>query len=65
MQYLSRNYRSKAEVKRAIAAGTKISVRVVEPQMGNTTVCGPWYPEPHKWYGTVVLDDQGYVTKIK
>lgn len=54
-----------------------IRIRIVEPQIsgipkidktyGEVTehaVAGPWYPEPHKWYGVAVVKDN-LVVKIK
>ena len=28
------------------------------------TVEGPHYPEPHKWYATATLDEDGAVVKV-
>jgi hypothetical protein len=66
--YVSPNFKSKAELKRALAAGR--TVRVYSPgpfpcpQNGRVTIEGPHYPEPHKWYGTAEVKE-GVVTSVK
>jgi hypothetical protein len=71
MAYTSQNFKTKKALKEAIAAGKKISVYQPggifpnPPYPGTTTVEGPAYPEPHRWYAAVTLDDQGYITKVK
>jgi hypothetical protein len=78
MQYLDRNYSSKAAVKRALAEGAEIRVNVVEPQISGRsvkskkfgtvtehTVAGPWFPQPHSWYGNVRVNDAGLVVEVK
>lgn len=69
--YVSPNYKSKAEIKRALAAGKTITVfqpndmfNAPIPTDGTAFVEGPHYPEPHKWYGKVTLKD-GKVISIK
>lgn len=69
--YVSPNYKSKAEIKRALVAGKTITVfqpnnifGVIPPDNGDVVVEGPHYPEPHKWYGKVTLKD-GKVVSIK
>lgn len=60
------NYKSKKALKEAVAAG--VEVRLFAPGLGTPvdkeTVCGPWYPEPHKWYASVTMKD-GLVIKVK
>lgn len=69
--YISPNLKSKAAIKRAIAAGTTITVYqpndmfgAVIPDNGEVVVEGPHFPEPHKWYGKATLKD-GKVVSIK
>jgi len=72
MAYTSRNFRSKADLKRALANGDKITVfqpnamfaSAETPQNGTVYLEGPHYPAPHKWYaqGTV---QNGHLVKIK
>ena len=65
--YVSPNFKSKAAAKRAIAAGetvTQYAVGLNRPiANGTVAVEGPWYPEPHKWWGTATIKD-GVVVKI-
>lgn len=72
MAYTSRNFKTKKALKEAIANGEKISVfqpnnmfgpSAEPPKNGRTTVEGPHYPEPHKWYASVTLED-GYIVKV-
>lgn len=69
--YVSPNFKSKAALKRAIAAGEDITIfqpnndifNGVIPINGKVAVEGPHYPEPHRWYGQVILED-GKVVKV-
>jgi hypothetical protein len=69
MAYTDINFKTKKALKEAVAEGT--SVRVYQPgpfggnvpSNGTTSVEGPHYPEPHKWYATVTLTN-GIVTKV-
>jgi hypothetical protein len=66
--YVSGNPKSKAAIKRAIAAGE--TVRLVSnspfdtvPENGTAVIEGPWYPVPHKWWGTATVKD-GRIVKV-
>lgn len=67
--YCTKNYKSKAELKRDIAAG--VAVRYFqpgpfggnEPRDGTITLEGPHYPAPHRWYCTATVKD-GKVVKV-
>lgn len=68
--YASINFKTKKQLKEAVAAGQKISVRSITP-MGTTTtvsgsdaISGPWYPAPHTWYAQVRIKD-GYIVSVK
>ena len=60
--YTSINFKTKKAVKDAIARGREITVyqpndmfgrpEASPTYTGSVTLEGPWYPEPHKWYGT-------------
>lgn len=67
MAYCSPNYKSKAELKRAIAAGKIVTVFApglgTVPENGKVTLEGPHYPEPHRWYGTATVEN-GRVVKV-
>ena len=67
MAYVEPNYRTKKELKQAVAAGK--NVRVFSPGPfgcnlnGNEFIEGPHYPEPHKWYAQVQVVE-GKVVKV-
>lgn len=66
--YTEVNFQSKKALKDAIAKGDK--VRLYAPGLGapkeNGTeyVEGPHYPQPHKWYAQVTVEN-GLVVKVK
>ena len=68
--YTSVNFKSKKELKEAIATGRKISVYQpnqmfpVNTTVGTVYLEGPHYPKPHRWYATAVLVD-GYIVSVK
>jgi hypothetical protein len=70
MPYTTKNFRSKKEIKLAIAAGQKITCYqpgpfgIETPINGSITLEGPHYPQPHKWYGTGIMKD-GFLISIK
>lgn len=61
MAYCDVNVKSKAELKRMIAAGEQVGVHQpgvgsIDPN-GKVYLEGPWYPQPHRWYGVGYLKD--------
>lgn len=70
MSYTEINFKSKKELKQAVAAGEQI--RCFQPGLGpdlsNFTgkvyLEGPHYPKPHSWYATAILVD-GVVKSVK
>jgi hypothetical protein len=71
--YTSRNFKSKKDLKEAVAMGRKITVydpgfgmggETPPPNNGTCAVAGPHYPEPHRWYATVTLKD-GFIVGVK
>jgi hypothetical protein len=66
--YASVNFKTKKAFKEAVAAGKQITI--YSPGIGtpktNGTECveGPWYPEPHRWYAEVTMEN-GIVTNVK
>ena len=69
MAYADRNFKSKAELKRAIAKGDSIGVfnaggLFPVPSNGTVNVEGPHYPAPHTWYATATVVDS-IITKVK
>lgn len=71
MAYTSPDFPSKAALKRAVAAGAKISVYSAGPfggpYAGRSSVGleGPHYPKPHSWYATASVDASGFVASVK
>jgi hypothetical protein len=65
--YTSKNFKTKKQLKEAVASGAQITV--YSPGVGNPvrdgreTVEGPHYPEPHRWYATVELKN-GIIVKV-
>ena len=67
--YASKNFKSKAALKKAIKDGETISITspslfAAPPTDGTTAIEGPWYPQPHTWYAEVTLVN-GFITKVK
>jgi hypothetical protein len=68
--YCDVNFKSKKALKEAVAAGQAVGVFQAGPfgngdyANGTFAVEGPHYPEPHKWYGTVTVQD-GRIVKVK
>lgn len=67
--YVSPNFKTKKAFKEAVAANKSISfyqpgLGPEAPKTGSITVEGPHYPEPHRWYAQVMLED-GKVVSIK
>jgi len=70
--YVSPNFRTKKQLKEAIASGSNIEVYqpngdlfgVVVPENGRVTLEGPHYPAPHTWYATGVMKD-GILVSVK
>lgn len=68
--YTFTNYKSKKELKEAVARGEKVGYYQPgpfsgnEPKDGTITLEGPHYPQPHKWYAQAIVKD-GLVIKVK
>ena len=69
MAYTDKNYKTKKALKDDFAAGKEITV--YQPGIGNSKVPdgkayleGPHYPEPHKWYAQVTVQN-GVITSVK
>ena len=70
--YVSPNFKTKKELKKAVANGKNVYVyqhndmfNAPTKNLKNQCVEGPHYPEPHKWYGQVDTDADGRVVKVK
>ena len=66
--YVSPNFKSKKALKEAISAGKMVTVYSPGPfpcpTEGRVTVEGPHFPEPHRWYGQVLVES-GVVKSVK
>lgn len=69
--YITQNPKSKAEAKRWLAAGKRLTIHQPGPFGGQeptdgwvSGIEGPHYPEPHRWYGSVLMQE-GRIIKIK
>ena len=68
MAYVTPNFKTKKALKAAVANGE--DVRIFSPgpfgckQDGAEFAEGPHYPEPHRWYANVTVQD-GRVTGVK
>lgn len=73
--YTDRNFKSKAELKRALAAGEVITVFQYNDFFGKTAEVrntprttvfleGPHYPKPHKWYAQAEVE-YGVIVRVK
>jgi hypothetical protein len=66
--YTRKNYPTKKALREAFKAGDEIEVyqpggMFEGPSNGEVTLEGPHYPEPHKWYARVRIEDR-VVVKI-
>ena len=74
MAYTIQNFKTKAELKRALAEGRTIGVYQPNDMFGNTAKMqvgrqtvyleGPHYPQPHKWYAQDTVQD-GKIVSVK
>lgn len=68
MAYVNPNFASKKALKEAVLRGEQVSVFSPGPfgckSDGTEFIEGPHYPEPHKWYAQVTVEN-GLVTKVK
>lgn len=70
MAYTDRNFKTKKELVTAFKSGDQISVfqpgGFVSANVpdGNTVIEGPHYPQPHRFYVSVVVKD-GVIVKVR
>lgn len=66
--YVSPNFKSKKALKEAVARGERVTCFQpglgTVPENGYGAVEGPHYPEPHRWYAEVTIQN-GIVVKVK
>ena len=67
--YVSPNFKTKKDLKEAISKGEFVEAFSPGPfpcpENGKVTVEGPHYPQPHKWYGTVMVEDKRVVAVLE
>ena len=67
MAYCYPNYQTKKALKEAVAQGTTVIVMENTPSgqeqviNGDTSLEGPHYPEPHRWYAGVTVKNSTIV----
>lgn len=65
--YCNPNFKTKKALKEALNSGQKVSVFSPGPfpcpQNGTITLEGPHYPQPHKWYASVIVEN-GLIVKV-
>ena len=68
MAYCDFNYQTKKALIADFKSGKRIHCHqpggLFPLQSGSNTIEGPHYPKPHRWYAAVVLDENGFITKI-
>ena len=67
--YCDPNYKTKKALKEAIKAGefvTAFQPGGIFPGKtdGEATIEGPHYPEPHRWYARVLIEDERIVKVV-
>lgn len=71
--YTTINFKTKKQLKEFVASGKEVGVYQPNDMFGNpaakseycgrATVEGPHYPEPHRWYATVEVQN-GRIVKV-
>jgi hypothetical protein len=70
IMYADINYKTKRQLREAVADGQRIGVHQPgpfggdEPTNGRVALEGPWFPQPHRWYATVTLVD-GVIATVR
>lgn len=69
MAYATGNPQTKKKLKEAIAAGREIFAYInggmfPSPRSCDTTIEGPQFPKPHRWYARVTVDENGRIVKV-
>lgn len=72
--YSTVNFKSKKELRQAVADGKKVTIfqpndmfgnpKAARDYSGSATLEGPHYPQAHKWYAQVEVTC-GFITKVK
>ena len=65
--YAEGNPNTKKELKRRVKEGQRVQAYQEGPfpgkRNGEATIEGPHYPEPHRWYARVLLEE-GVIVKV-
>lgn len=69
--YVSPNFKTKKALKEAVANGQTVTVfqpngdmfGATSPTNGKVCIEGPHYPEPHRFYGSVTIEN-GKIVKV-
>lgn len=68
MAYVHPNFRTKKALKEAVREGKRVEVFSPGPfpcqQDGSENIEGPHYPEPHRWYASVKVEN-GVVVNVR
>jgi hypothetical protein len=70
MTYVEPNYQTKKALREAVKAGVYVTVFEPGPfpfrltQDGRANVEGPHYPQPHRWYAVVEVNEDRIVTRV-
>ena len=68
MAYTTTNFPTKKALKEAVKNGNQIGVFSPGPfpvtDNGTVPIEGPHYPEPHRWYATVTVEN-GVIVQVK
>lgn len=68
--YTTVNFKTKKELKEAVASGAKLTYYQPGPFSSNVptdgviSLEGPHFPEPHRWYAVAHVKD-GFITKVQ
>jgi len=75
--YCAINFKNKKLLKEAVASGKKLNIyqyndgifghpnpEGLPDYTGKSYLEGPWYPQPHKWYAEVQMEN-GIIIKVK
>jgi hypothetical protein len=68
MAYVDPNFKTKKDLKEAVARGDTVIVFSPGPfpvKTGREFIEGPHYPQPHKWYAEVTIDENKRVLSVK
>ena len=68
MAYTTTNFPTKKALNEAVKNGSQIGVfspgPFPVPYNGTVAIEGPHYPEPHRWYATVTVEN-GVIVQVK